>query len=80
MTSSPQRLGKINRGITSIFGSSNEKQIKKIGFVCDKHGKVTITPGSLIDRINGLEPAWQAKTNDELLQTTQVFRDRLSAV
>ncbi len=69
---------KIERGITSIFGSSNENRIKKIGFVGDKHGKITITPGSLIDRINGLEPEWQARSNEELLQTTQMFRERLA--
>ncbi|APZ92353.1 preprotein translocase subunit SecA [Fuerstiella marisgermanici] len=71
--------GKIERGITSIFGSSNENRIKKIGFVRDKHGNTTITPGSLIDRINSFEPAWQAKSDDELMQTTAMFRERLRA-
>lgn len=70
---------KIERGITSFFGSSNENRIKKLGYVRDKHGTTTITPGSLLDRINGLEPEWQAKTDDELKQTTQMFRKRLRA-
>ncbi|MEQ9407230.1 MAG: preprotein translocase subunit SecA [Fuerstiella sp.] len=70
---------KIERGITSIFGSSNENRIRKIGFVRDKQGNTIITPGSLLDRINGLEPTWQAKSDDELRQTTAMFRQRLRA-
>lgn len=70
---------KIERGITSLFGSSNENRIRKLGFVRDKHGKTTITPGSLIDRINGLEPTWKAKSDAELLKTAEIFRARLRA-
>ena len=70
---------KIERSITSFFGSSNENRIKKIGFVRDKNGVTTITPDSLIDRINQLEPTWQAKSDSELLETTTVFRQRLRA-
>ena len=69
--------GRIERSITSIFGSSNENRIRKIGFLRDKHGKTIIKPGSLIDRINLLEPTWTAKSDDELRQSTAMFRERL---
>ena len=67
------------RGITSLFGSSNERRIKKLGFVRDKHGKTSITPGTLLDQINSLESVWEKKSDDELRQTTSIFRDRLRA-
>ena len=70
--------GKIERGITSLFGSSNEKQIKKFGFVRDKKTAVTtVVPGSTLERINQLESTWEAKTDDELMQSTEMFRARL---
>lgn len=68
---------KIERGITSIFGSSNENRIKKIGFVRTKQGDTVITPGSLLDRINGLEETWKAKSDAELKQTADIMRARL---
>lgn len=69
--------GKIERGITSMFGSSNENRIKKIGFVRSKRGDTIITPGSLIDRINSLESEWLAKSDAELKETTSILRKRL---
>jgi len=70
---------KIERGITSIFGSSNENRIKKIGFVRNKQGDTVITPGSLLDHINGLEETWKAKSDAELKQTADILRARLKA-
>ena len=68
---------KIERGITSVFGSSNENRIKKFGFVRDKHGRDTVIPGSLLDQINALEPTWRAKSDGELSQTASQLRERL---
>ncbi|MEZ6063866.1 MAG: preprotein translocase subunit SecA [Planctomycetaceae bacterium] len=68
---------KFERGITNLFGSSNERRIKKLGFVRDKDGHTSITPGSLLDRINSLEPVWKEKSDDELKQTAALFRQRL---
>ncbi|MBL8820496.1 MAG: preprotein translocase subunit SecA [Planctomyces sp.] len=68
---------KIERGITSLFGSSNERRMRKLGFVRDKSGKTTIVPGSMLDRINSLEPTWQKLSDEELRQSTQKFRARL---
>ena len=71
--------GKLERGITSVFGSSNENKIKKFGFVQDKQGNTSVLPDSTLERINSLEPEWQKKTDEELMQTTDLFRERLRA-
>ena len=68
---------RIERGITSLFGSSNERRMKRLGFVRERDGRTTIIPGSLLDRINSLESEWQKLTDDELRQTTAKFRARL---
>ncbi len=69
--------GKLVRGITTMFGSSNERHIKRLGFLRDKHGNTTIVPGSLLDRINALEPEWKKLSDDELQQTASRFRARI---
>ncbi|MEX0702005.1 MAG: preprotein translocase subunit SecA [Planctomycetales bacterium] len=69
----------IERVITRLFGASNERQIRKLGFVRDKSGQDQIVPGSLLDRINQLEPEWQRLSEDELRQTASKFRARLAA-
>lgn len=71
--------GKLERGITSIFGSSNENKIKKFGFVQDKQGNISVIPGSTLDRINSFEPEWQKKSDSELMETASIFRERLRA-
>jgi preprotein translocase subunit SecA len=53
------------RGMTSLFGSSNARYIKKL------QGKV--------DAINALEPRYQAMSDEELKQQTVRFRERLAA-
>jgi preprotein translocase subunit SecA len=55
----------VERAITSLFGSSNARYIKKLQ--------------AKVDAINALEPKFQALTDDELKQTTVEFRKRLSA-
>lgn len=69
--------GKLVRGITTLFGSSNERHIKRLGFIRDKQGNTSIVPGSMLDRINALEPEWQKLTDDQLKQTAARFRARL---
>jgi preprotein translocase subunit SecA len=68
--------GKIERGITTLFGSSNERRMKRLGFTRDKNGVTTIVPGSMLDQINSLEPEWLKKTDEELMQTASIFRER----
>lgn len=72
--------GKVERGITGMFGSSNERRVKNIGFARDKKtGASSIVPGSLIDQIGHLEKKYQALSDDELRQTSAKLRDRLRA-
>jgi preprotein translocase subunit SecA len=68
----------IERFLTRLFGSSNERRIRQIGYIRDKQGNVTVTKGSLLDRINGFEPAVQKLTDEELLGSTEMFRARLA--
>lgn len=69
--------GKLVRGITTMFGSSNERHIKRLGFLRDKQGKTTIVPGSFLDRVNALEPEWKKLSDEELMQTASRFRARI---
>jgi len=68
---------RIERGITTLFGSSNERRMRRLGFVRDRDGRTTILPGSLLDRINSLEPQQQKLSDDELRQTATRLRARL---
>ena len=68
---------KIERGITTLFGSSNERQMRRLGFLRDASGETLIAPGSLLDRINSLEPDYQKLSPEELLQTSARLRQRL---
>ena len=54
-------FGKIIKG---IFGSKNERELKKMAPV--------------VDQINGLEPDFQALSDDQLLAKTAEFKERLS--
>ncbi len=55
----------IERAITSLFGSSNARYIKKLQ--------------AKVEAINALEPKYQAMTDEELRQQTVEFRKRLAA-
>ncbi|MAT14914.1 MAG: preprotein translocase subunit SecA [Planctomyces sp.] len=70
--------GFIERFITGLFGSSNERRIKRIGYVRDKSGKASVISGSTLDRINSLEPEWEKLTDAELKESTTKFRRRLA--
>jgi preprotein translocase subunit SecA len=80
------KIGEFFNGATSIvdttirnlFGSANERQVKGIGFVRSRDGKTTILPGSILDRINQLEPVLEKLSNDELKQTAIKLRAKLA--
>ena len=55
----------IERGITSLFGSSNARFLKKLQ--------------PTVDAISALEPKYQAMTDAELREQTALFRRRLAA-
>jgi preprotein translocase subunit SecA len=70
-------LGKTERFITNIFGSSNERRVRNIGYWRDKHGNSHIVPGSFLDRINQLEPDFERLSDGELRETASKMRRRL---
>ena len=55
----------VSDGLVRLFGNSNERQIRRMRPV--------------VARINELEPAMQALTDDELRAKTDEFRERLAA-
>ena len=67
------------RFVTRLFGSSNERRIRTIGYSRDKSGNEVIVPGSTLDRINQLEPEYQKLTDEDLKQTATKLRARMEA-
>ncbi|MBT6497691.1 MAG: hypothetical protein HOL01_24535, partial [Planctomycetaceae bacterium] len=67
------------RSITRLFGSSNERRIRAIGYKRDKNGNEVVVPGSTLDKINQLEPEYQKLTDEELKQTATKLRARMAA-
>ncbi|HUG92219.1 MAG TPA: preprotein translocase subunit SecA [Planctomycetaceae bacterium] len=68
----------VERFLTRLFGSSNERRVAEIGFVRGKDGNVTIRRDSILDRINRLEPHYERLSDDELKQTAPRLRERLA--
>src|SRR3990172_2278302 len=68
----------IERLITGIFGSSNERRVRKIGFLRDKRGNDTIAPDSVLARIRDLEPAYENLSEGDLKDTASKLRARLA--
>ena len=69
----------VERSITGLFGSSNERRVRAIGYVREKSGASRVVPGSLIDRINQLEGDYEKLTEGELMGTSARLRARRSA-
>ena len=65
--------------LTRLFGSSNERHLRKLGLriTGDPERPYEVVPGSLLARINDLEPRMQALSDDELRALTPQFRERL---
>ncbi|RMG42166.1 MAG: preprotein translocase subunit SecA [Planctomycetota bacterium] len=66
------------RKITNLFGSSNERRVRQIGFVREKDGTSRVIPGSVLDRINSLEPEMEKKTDAELKESADRWRKQLA--
>ncbi|HTI51939.1 MAG TPA: hypothetical protein VL475_13340, partial [Planctomycetaceae bacterium] len=64
----------IERFLTKLFGASNERMMKRLGFV-RKGDQTSVVPGSILDRINQQEADWQKLSDDELRQTASKFRE-----
>jgi len=70
-------LSGAERLITRVFGASNERTVRRLGFERDRNGQTRIIPGSLLDRINQLEPELEKLTDEELRGSAERFRARL---
>src|SRR5882724_7807876 len=75
-------LSSISEGIVGflgrLFGSSNDRLVRSIGYIRPKGSEAhTIAPGSLLDRVNALEPLMEEVHDEEFEQLTVYFRGRL---
>src|SRR5712692_7739979 len=64
--------------LTRLFGSSNERTVRQLGYIRNKDGSYTVTPGSLLAQVNELEPNMLPLSDDELKALTPKFRERLA--
>src|SRR5262245_55474738 len=67
----------IERFLTNLFGASNERLMRRLGFL-RKGDQTTITQGSLLDKINSQEGHWQGLSDERLKETASQLRERLA--
>src|SRR5260370_32219426 len=70
----------VGRWLTRLMGSSNERYIRKLGYIRAKtsDGLHTVVPGSLLAQVNELEPQMQPPSDEELKGSTARFRAKLA--
>jgi preprotein translocase subunit SecA len=68
----------VARFLTRLFGSSNERYVRSLGYVRAKDGSHQVVPGSLLAQVNELEEQMKAKSDDELRQMTPRLREKLA--
>jgi len=63
-----------------IFGSSNERFIRKLGYIRtrDPENPYVVEPGSLLAEVNALEEKTKALSEEELRATASKLRERLA--
>jgi preprotein translocase subunit SecA len=68
------------RLLTKLFGSSNERTIRKMGYIRtrDPNNPYTIVAGSQLAQVNALEEQMKALSEEELKAVTPKFRERLA--
>src|SRR5260370_20338202 len=71
----------VGRWMTRLMGSSNERYVRKLGYVRARTttGTPTVVPGSLLAQINELEPQMAALSDEELKGSTAKLRAKLAA-
>jgi preprotein translocase subunit SecA len=75
-------LGAVSEGVVGflgrLFGSSNEKLIRSVGYVRGKASEAhTIIPGSILAQVNAWEEHMTQLTDEDLKGMTAYFRERL---
>jgi preprotein translocase subunit SecA len=70
----------VGKFLTRLFGSSNERYVRKLGYIRATAAGATHTviPGSLLEQVNQLEPKMPALTDEELRTTTPQLREKLA--
>src|SRR5688572_7153904 len=70
----------VSRLLLRLFGDSNERYVRKLGYIpARKPGEAAqIIPGSIVARINELEPKMRDLSDEELKGLTPKFRERLA--
>src|SRR3954454_19176711 len=75
-------LNSVSEGVVGflgrLFGSSNERMVRSLGYVRNRDGSHNILPNSLLDQVNSLEPAMHELTEEQLKDKTREFRERLA--
>jgi len=68
-----------SRFLMRLFGSSNERYIRKLGYIRSTRPDVppTIVPGGLVAQVNALEEQMRALSDEELKALTPKYRERL---
>jgi preprotein translocase subunit SecA len=67
------------RFLTRLMGSSNERQIRKLGYTRSKDSRPpVIAPSSLLWQVNELEPKMQALSDADLKAITPRLREQLA--
>jgi preprotein translocase subunit SecA len=69
----------VMKAMTRVFGSSNERFVRKLGFIASREPEKphTVIPGSLLEQVNVLEPTMAALSDSDLKDLTPKFRERL---
>jgi preprotein translocase subunit SecA len=70
----------ISRFLTRLFGASNERYIRKLGYIRPQRPGMphTVIAGSLLHQINSLEERMQALSDEELRNITPQLRQKLA--
>ncbi len=70
----------VNKLMLSILGDSNVRYVKSLGFIrSEKAGSIPkIIPGSMLAKINDLEPEVKALSDQDLAQMTSKLRAKLA--
>src|SRR5439155_9236661 len=66
--------------LTRVLGSSNERFIRRLGYISSKKssGTYKVVPGLLLHQVNVLEEKMQSLNEEELKALTPAFRERLA--
>src|SRR5205807_2362495 len=70
----------VSRTLTRLFGSSNERYIRSLGYIraTSTGAAHTVIPGSLLDQVNQFEPKMREMSAEEMRGMTVRFRERLA--